>query len=38
MIWNEEYETLSREKLEALQLRRLQDLVERVYFRGNGIG
>ena len=33
MIWNEEYETLSREKLEALQLRRLQDLVERVYFR-----
>jgi phenylacetate-CoA ligase len=33
MIWNEEYETLSREKLEVLQLRRLQDLVERVYFR-----
>jgi len=33
MIWNEEYETMSREKLEALQLRRLQDLVERVYFR-----
>ena len=33
MIWNEEYETLSREKLEALQLRRLQDLVERVYSR-----
>jgi phenylacetate-CoA ligase len=33
MIWNEEYETLSREKLEALQLRRLKDLVERVYFR-----
>ena len=33
MIWNEEYETLSREKLEVLQLRRLRDLVERVYFR-----
>jgi phenylacetate-CoA ligase len=33
MIWNEEYETLSREKLETLQLKRLQDLVERVYFR-----
>lgn len=33
MIWNEEYETMSREQLEALQLRRLQDLVERVYFR-----
>ena len=33
MIWNEEYETMSREKLEVLQLRRLQDLVERVYFR-----
>ncbi len=33
MIWNEEYETMSREKLEVLQLRRLQDLAERVYFR-----
>jgi phenylacetate-CoA ligase len=33
MIWNEEYETLSREKLEALQLERLQILVARVYDR-----
>ncbi len=31
MIWNEEYETLPREALEALQLKRLQALVERVY-------
>ncbi|MGA1845781.1 phenylacetate--CoA ligase family protein [Deferribacter abyssi] len=31
MIWNEEYETLPREALEALQLKRLQNLVERVY-------
>ncbi|BAI80436.1 phenylacetate-CoA ligase [Deferribacter desulfuricans SSM1] len=31
MIWNEEYETLPREALEALQLKRLQHLVERVY-------
>ncbi len=31
MIWNEEYETLPREDLAALQLRRLQAQVERVY-------
>ncbi len=31
MIWNEEYETLPREALEALQLKRLRSLVERVY-------
>ncbi len=31
MIWNEEYETLPREALEALQLKRLQAQVERVY-------
>ncbi|MGA1861501.1 phenylacetate--CoA ligase [Deferribacter thermophilus] len=31
MIWNEEYETLPREALEALQLKRLQHLVEKVY-------
>ncbi len=31
MIWNEEFETLPREALEALQGRRLRDLVERVY-------
>ena len=31
MIWNEEFETLPREALEALQLKRLQALVERVY-------
>ncbi len=31
MIWNEEYETLPREALEALQLKRLQSQVERVY-------
>ena len=31
MIWNEEFETLPREALEALQLKRLQHLVERVY-------
>ncbi len=31
MIWNEEYETLPREALEALQLKRLQNQVERVY-------
>jgi len=33
MIWNEEYETMPREALEALQLKRLQLLVERVYAR-----
>ncbi len=33
MIWNEEFETLPREQLEALQLKRLKDLVERVYYR-----
>jgi len=31
MIWNEEFETLPREALEALQLKRLRNLVERVY-------
>lgn len=30
MIWNEEYETLPREALEALQAKRLKNLVERV--------
>lgn len=30
MIWNEEYETLPREALEALQAKRLKSLVERV--------
>ncbi len=31
MFWNEEFETLPREALEALQLKRLRSLVERVY-------
>lgn len=31
MLWNEEFETLPREALEALQLKRLRTLVERVY-------
>ncbi|MCX8043037.1 MAG: phenylacetate--CoA ligase [Desulfobacterota bacterium] len=31
MIWNEHYETMPREELEALQLKRLQTTVERVY-------
>ena len=31
MIYNEEYETLPREALEALQLKRLQQVVNRVY-------
>jgi len=31
MIWDEEFETLPREALEALQLKRLQNVVERVY-------
>jgi phenylacetate-CoA ligase len=31
MIWNEEFETLPREALEALQLKRFKALVERVY-------
>lgn len=31
MIWNEYYETMPREDLEALQLKRLQTTVERVY-------
>ncbi|MBM4287489.1 MAG: phenylacetate--CoA ligase [Deltaproteobacteria bacterium] len=31
MIFNEDFETLPREALEAIQLRRLQALVERVY-------
>lgn len=31
MIWNEEFETLPREALEALQLKRLKKLVARVY-------
>jgi len=31
MIYNEEYETLPREALEALQLKRLHQVVDRVY-------
>lgn len=31
MIYDEEFETLPREALEAIQLKRLQDLAERVY-------
>jgi phenylacetate-CoA ligase len=31
MIYNEEFETLPREVLEALQLKRLQQVVQRVY-------
>ena len=31
MIWNEEFETLPREALEALQLKRLKSTVEQVY-------
>ena len=31
MIFNEEFETLPREALEALQLKRLQQVIERVY-------
>jgi phenylacetate-CoA ligase len=31
MIWNNEFETLPRNELEALQLKRLKSLVERVY-------
>jgi phenylacetate-CoA ligase len=31
MIWNEEFETLPREALDALQLKRLKATVERVY-------
>ena len=31
MIWNDEFETLPREAMEALQLKRLRDLVDRVY-------
>ncbi len=31
MIWNDEFETLPREALEALQLKRLRDLVDRMY-------
>src|SRR5512137_1312632 len=31
MIYNEEYETLPREALEALQLKRLQQVISRVY-------
>ncbi len=33
MIWNEEYETMPRAELRALQLERLQETVERVYAR-----
>lgn len=33
MIWNEEYETLPREEIEALQFRRLKTLLETVYAR-----
>ncbi len=31
MIWNNDFETLPREALESLQLKRLQQVVERVY-------
>jgi len=31
MIWNEEYETMPREALESIQLKRLQQVVARVY-------
>jgi phenylacetate-CoA ligase len=31
MLWNEEFETLPREALESLQLKRLQHTLERVY-------
>ncbi len=31
MIWNDEFETMPREALEALQLKRLRAVVERVY-------
>ncbi|MBN1140323.1 MAG: phenylacetate--CoA ligase [Deltaproteobacteria bacterium] len=31
MIWNDEFETLPREVLESLQLKRLRNIVERVY-------
>ncbi len=31
MIWNDEFETLPREAIEALQLKRLQQTLERVY-------
>ena len=31
MIYNDEYETMPREALEALQLKRLQQVVSRVY-------
>jgi len=31
MIWNDEFETLPREALESLQLKRLQQTLERVY-------
>jgi phenylacetate-CoA ligase len=31
MIWNDEFETLPREAIEALQLKRLQQVVSRVY-------
>jgi phenylacetate-CoA ligase len=35
MIYNEEYETLPREALKALQLKRLQQVIDRVY---HGVG
>lgn len=31
MLWNEEFETLPREAIESLQLKRLQHTLERVY-------
>ncbi len=31
MIWNEEYETMPREALEALQVKRLRSMLERIY-------
>lgn len=32
MIWNENYECMSRDELQAIQSRRLYDLVERLYY------
>jgi phenylacetate-CoA ligase len=31
MIWNDEFETLPREAIQALQLKRLRDMLDRVY-------
>ncbi len=32
MIWNQHIECMSREEMEALQLRRLQEMVDRIYY------